>query len=132
MGKWIVVICCTAIALAASTVAMAATASEAPDNITIDVCVAKKAAVEFPHSLHNETIECATCHHTQEGLTAGSDVTVEACSSCHVEPADAATPDCAQMSLTKNPYHINCVTCHKEDGAENAPTKCNDCHPKAG
>ena len=39
------------------------------------------------------------------------------------------------MSQKKNPYHINCVPCHKEavakDEASKAPTKCNQCHPKA-
>ena len=34
-----------------------------------------------------------------------------------------------QMSLKKNPFHINCVGCHKEQGA--GPAKCDECHPKA-
>ena len=131
-GKWLAVLCCTLVALVGSSVAMAATASEAPESVTLDGCASKRAAVEFPHQVHiGASIECVACHHTQEGLTATSDATVETCDSCHMNPADAATPDCAQMSLSKNPYHINCVGCHKEDGAETAPTKCDDCHPKA-
>jgi hypothetical protein len=132
MRKWLLVVGCIAIAMAASTVASAATASEAPESVTLDGCMAKRSAVEYPHKLHADTIECVTCHHTQEGLAAESDMTVETCDSCHLSPADEATPDCTQMSLSKNPYHINCVGCHKEDGAETAPTKCDDCHPKAG
>lgn len=130
MKTWLAVASCTAVALFVATLGLAATAAESPENITLDACGDKQAAVEFPHKVHQGLDECVTCHHTQEGLTADSDVTVETCTSCHVEPADAATPDCAQMSLSKNPYHINCVGCHKESGAENAPTKCADCHPK--
>jgi hypothetical protein len=58
-------------------------------------------------------------------------MTVEACNTCHLEPEEETTPVCSQMSLKKNPYHINCVGCHKESGKEAAPTKCDDCHPKA-
>jgi len=132
MGKWLVIVSCAVLALGVSTVTLAATASEAPETITLDACTSKKSAVEFTHQAHGELTECTTCHHTQEGLTADSDMTVEPCSSCHLDPADAATPDCTQMSLSKNPFHINCVGCHKESGSENAPTKCDDCHPKAG
>jgi len=107
----------------------AATAKEAPESATIDDCVNKKAAVEFPHALHFETIECTTCHHNQEGLTADSDMEVEVCGSCHTTPEVAETPGCSEMSMKKNPYHLNCVACHKE--GEAGPTKCDECHPKA-
>ena len=70
MGKWLAVICCTIFLLVASTALIAATASEAPDNITLDGCSAKRSAVEFPHKLHEGTADCVACHHTQEGLTA--------------------------------------------------------------
>lgn len=109
----------------------AVTAKEAPETATLDQCMAKKAAVEFPHATHWELTECTTCHHTQEGLTADSDMEVETCVSCHKEPEAAETPSCTEMSLTKNPYHVGCVDCHKESGSENAPTKCDECHPKA-
>ncbi len=125
----------TGIVIAALVFAMptlAVTAKDAPADVTIDVCAAKKSAVEFPHAAHFELTECATCHHTSDGIAADSDMEVEACTSCHMDPEAAETPDCAQMSLSKNPYHITCVTCHKESGAEAAPTKCDGCHPKAG
>ena len=108
-----------------------ATAAEPPDSTTIDDCVVKKAAVEFPHATHFEVAECSTCHHTQEDLTADSvgGMEVKTCGTCHVEPEEATTPECSQMSLKKNPFHINCVNCHKEQAA--GPTKCDECHPKA-
>ena len=103
-------------------------AGEAPESATIDDCVDKKAAVEFPHAAHYEVTECTTCHHTDEGLTADSG-TAQPCGECHTSPEAAETPECSQMSLKKNPYHINCVGCHKEQAA--GPAKCDDCHPKA-
>jgi hypothetical protein len=121
--------------LALAPAVIAATASEAPETTTIDDCVIKKAAVEFPHKTHADQIECATCHHTQEGLTADSTEEVPACGSCHNEPEAADTPICSQMSKSKNPFHISCVGCHKEklaaDEAFAGPTKCTECHPKA-
>jgi len=106
-------------------------AGEVPDAATIDDCVAKKSAVEFPHAAHVEAAECTACHHTDEGLTADSagGMEVQACGACHTTPEEATTPECSQMSMKKNPFHINCVGCHKESSS--GPTKCDDCHPKA-
>jgi Class III cytochrome C family len=117
-------------------VVYAATAAQAPEKITIDDCVAKKTAVEFPHKAHIDgNIACTTCHHAQEGLTATSTMEVQACGACHTTPEKADTPVCSQMSQTKNPFHITCVGCHKEEVKKNAdskaPTKCADCHIKA-
>ena len=123
-----------ALAVAVSAVWLTATAADPPENVTIDDCVAKKSAVEFPHKAHVGVTECSTCHHTQEGLTATSGDTVEKCGGCHVKPEKAETPACAQMSLSKNPYHISCIKCHKDavkkDATLKAPTKCDACHPK--
>jgi hypothetical protein len=123
------------LSLALTGVVIAATAGEAPETTTIDDCVIKKAAVEFPHKMHADELECTTCHHTQEGLTAESTEEVLACGGCHNEPEDAETPICSQMSTSKNPFHITCVGCHKEKLAEDeafaGPTKCTGCHPKA-
>jgi hypothetical protein len=99
-----------------------------PEHITIDDCVNKKSAVEFPHAAHFDKMECSTCHHTQENLTKDSTEEVKPCSECHNEPEKKSTPSCSQTSLKKNQFHINCVACHKEEKA--GPTKCNDCHPK--
>jgi hypothetical protein len=109
-------------------VAVSPIVAQAPETVTIDDCVSKKSAVEFPHAAHFEVTECTTCHHTDEGLTADSG-TAQACGECHVSPEAAETPECSQMSMKKNPFHINCVGCHKEQAA--GPSKCDDCHPKA-
>ena len=131
MRKWLIGSVFTALMLSLAVAVPAATVAEAPESVTLDGCMDKKAGVEFPHKAHWELTECTTCHHTSEGLTADSDMTVEACNTCHLEPEEETTPVCSQMSLKKNPYHINCVGCHKESGKEAAPTKCDDCHPKA-
>ena len=111
-------------------------AATPPEKVKIDDCVAKKAAVEFPHGAHVKAIaECKTCHHTQPALTATSGEKVETCGSCHTAPEKAETPKCSEMSATKNPFHMSCVKCHKEELAKKAdtkaPTKCDQCHPKA-
>ena len=98
------------------------------ETFTLDACGEKKAAVTFPHATHAEVAECQACHHSNEGLTADSDQKVEKCTACHLKPEKAETPDCASMSAKKNPYHINCIGCHKTEAK--GPTKCNDCHPK--
>ena len=131
----LVILAIAVLPLALAGIVVAATAGEAPDNTMIDDCVIKKAAVEFPHKTHADAIECSFCHHTQEGLTAESADEVPSCGSCHNEPEDGATPICSQMSKSKNPFHINCITCHKEkleaDESFAGPTKCDGCHPKA-
>ena len=117
--------------MVATVFAGVAVAAEIPETVTIDDCVAKKTAVEFPHAAHAADVECTTCHHTAEGLTAETvgGMEVQACGSCHTEPTEATTPACSEMSLKKNPYHITCIGCHKEQAA--GPTKCDECHPKA-
>ncbi|HSO23746.1 MAG TPA: cytochrome c3 family protein [Chondromyces sp.] len=108
-------------------VAAVAAAHHGPDSVVLDDGSDKKGPVEFPHAAHIAVVsECATCHHTNEGLTAETDAEVQPCSACHLDPEDDATPSSRQMSMQKNPYHISCVGCHKDEGA--GPTKCNDCH----
>lgn len=132
MRKVLLVVSIFVLPLVGVAVLVAATA--APDNITIDDCVNKKAAVEFPHKAHVDLAKCVDCHHTQEDLTADSGIEVQKCGDCHTSPEEADTPICSQMSPSKNPFHINCVKCHKKALAENpdikAPTKCDQCHPK--
>ena len=96
------------------------------DEMVLDACAEKQAAVKFPHKAHEGVGPCSTCHHTQEDLAAGGEA--EKCTSCHLNPEDEATLDCSQMSTSKNPYHKNCVGCHKEQGK--GPSKCTECHPK--
>lgn len=113
---------------------VAKTAKEAPETVKIDDCVAKKAAVDFPHGKHVK-LECKACHHDQPALKAGTDEMVKPCGACHVAPEKAETPKCSEMSASKNPFHITCVGCHKAEVAKDAtkkmPVKCDECHPKA-
>lgn len=110
-----------------ATIAVGA-AQQIPEVITIDAAADKQAAVTFPHLKHTELVDtCVTCHHTQEGLTADSDVKVEACTACHLDPEEGV-PGMREMSLKKNPFHGACISCHKEQ--EKGPTKCTECHPK--
>lgn len=102
-------------------------AHHGPDSVVLDKAADKKGPVEFPHAAHLEVVEaCDTCHHTDEGLTADSDAGVQPCSACHLDPEDPATPSSREMSPKKNPYHISCTGCHKDEGA--GPTTCKDCH----
>ena len=134
MRKYMPFVLAALVILAGST--FIAGAATPPEKVKIDDCVTKKSAVEFPHGAHVKAIaECKTCHHTQPALTATSTEKVETCGSCHVAPEKAETPKCSEMSATKNPFHISCVKCHKEELAKKAdtkaPTKCDQCHPKA-
>lgn len=135
MRKLFVPFALAALAVLAGTALVAVPASQAPDQATLDDCVAKKSAVVFPHGQHAKDIACATCHHTQADLEAGAATEVKTCGTCHVTPEKAETPVCSQMSMTKNPFHLTCVNCHKEEAKKNAeskaPTKCDQCHPKA-
>lgn len=112
-----------------------ATAVDMPQTITLQGCGTKQPPVEFDHAKHTEQVaECGTCHHTQADLTAANADSVETCVSCHKDPEDSKTPGCDQMSPTKNPYHIRCMGCHrdqvKKDKSLKAPTKCTECHKK--
>ncbi len=134
MRKYMPFVLAALVILAGST--FIAGAATPPEKVKIDDCVTKKSAVEFPHGAHVKAIaECKTCHHTQPALTATSTEKVETCGSCHVAPEKAETPKCSEMSATKNPFHMSCVKCHKEELAKKAdtkaPTKCDQCHPKA-
>lgn len=119
----------------AGTALVAVPASKAPDKVTIDDCVAKKSAVAFGHGEHAKRMDCKTCHHTQADLKAGAATEVQTCGTCHVAPEKAETPKCSEMSTAKNPFHSLCVDCHKQELAKKpdtvAPTKCDQCHPKA-
>ena len=138
MRKFFLVI----LAVMAVSVALVAFAEDAPkvcipENITIDQCATKKAPVEFSHKAHFEYATCVDCHHTSEGLTLenAAEMKVATCGSCHNAPEKPETPICSSASAKTNPYHINCIGCHKETVAKNAeskaPTKCTECHPKA-
>ncbi|MGA7616175.1 MAG: cytochrome c3 family protein [Thermoanaerobaculia bacterium] len=118
------------VALCCSTTA--AFAHHGPVTITIDEAQKKMAPVTFPHGEHGEKLapSCDTCHHMNKGLKAGDDLSkVKKCSACHLDPKSPNIPSMREMSMTKNPFHIRCISCHKEKGGD-APTKCTGCHKK--
>ena len=125
------------VAVGMLTALVAVYAEQTPTKATLDDCGEKQASVVFDHEAHVKlAADCTKCHHEAKGLTAANAATTEvkACSECHVKPEAATTPGCADMSMTKNIFHITCVTCHKEavkaDATKKAPTKCTECHPK--
>ena len=103
-----------------------------PTTVKVDTAAKKQPPVTFNHAKHGDTLvkSCDTCHHTNKGLTkAQTDkVDVKTCSECHLE-AKGKVPSMRDMSLTKNPMHIRCIGCHKEQ--KKGPTVCNKCHVKA-
>ena len=102
-----------------------------PTTIKLDATAKKQPPVPFNHAKHGDTLAktCDTCHHTNKGLTkAQTDkVDVKKCSECHLDPK-GNVPSMREMSLTKNPMHIRCIGCHKEQ--KKGPTVCNKCHVK--
>ena len=105
-----------------------------PGVIKIDAAAKKQPAVTFDHAKHGDTRakNCGVCHHTQKDITKeialANKVEIKKCSSCHLDPKDAKVPSMREMSLTKNPMHIRCIGCHKEQ--KKGPTVCTQCHKK--
>jgi len=108
--------------------AVAAFAHHGPATLKIDEAAKKQPAVTFAHDKHTARAKsCDTCHHTQKGLKTDEGVKVVKCSTCHLDPKDKA-PSMREMSLTKNPFHIRCISCHKEQ--KKGPVVCTGCHVK--
>ncbi len=113
-----------------ATYVTAAPKQEVPGDVMINAAASKKPGVAFPHGKHATELvkSCDTCHHQNPGLTADTAEGVKACSECHLKPAKADVPDMAQMSMKKNPFHMVCINCHRQE--KKGPTSCNDCHVK--
>lgn len=97
------------------------------DVMTLTTASGKKPAT-FPHKAHQEKLQCADCHHTQNADgTQGPYVAGEEkpCESCHND-----TMANKKLNSFKNAAHANCKECHKNDPNKKAPTKCNGCHVK--
>lgn len=117
-------------------IAGAVLAHTGPETIVIKAAAKKQPPVTFAHAKHGHVHakqKCDTCHHTNKGLTETSATpevvkTVKPCSSCHLDPKDPKVPSMREMSLTRNPLHTRCITCHKEQ--KKGPTVCKDCHKK--
>jgi hypothetical protein len=107
-----------------------------PQTITIKAAQKKQPPVVFAHGKHSGTLvkQCDTCHHTQKGLTekTATATSVVKCTVCHLDPKKPNIPSMREMSLTKNPFHIRCIGCHKTTtAAKKGPTVCTGCHKKA-
>jgi hypothetical protein len=103
-----------------------------PGKIKIDAAQKKQPAVAFDHATHGDkrAKDCGTCHHTQKTLTKAlvDKMDVKKCQECHLDPKDPKIPSMREMSLTKNPMHIRCISCHKEQ--KKGPVVCTGCHKK--
>jgi hypothetical protein len=104
-------------------------AQQGPAKVTINAAAKKQAAVVFDHAAHvKRAPKCDACHHTNKGMTTDKGAKVEKCSSCHLDPKDAKVPGMREMTMTKNPFHMVCVNCHKT--AKKGPVVCTGCHKK--
>lgn len=127
-----------ALSFLAAAVAIAKPAKEAPDTVTIDGCQNKKPPPKLLHKKHAEDykVDCKECHHKTEGIVPGGEMEVKKCWECHKTPDEPDTPICTTKNPKKNPFHIQCIGCHKKHRKENegskAPKKCKGCHVKAG
>lgn len=103
-----------------------------PTKLKIDAAAKKQPAVTFDHAKHGDTLakSCGVCHHTQKDLIKAHTNTtdVKKCSECHLDPKVAKIPSMREMSPTKNPMHIRCIACHKEQ--KKGPVACTGCHVK--
>jgi len=105
-----------------------ALAGKTPATVTIDAAAKKQKAVPFPHEKHTKVAKtCDVCHHDQKGLTADSKAEVKKCGACHLD-AKSKAPSMSETSLTKNPFHKLCISCHKAQ--KKGPTGCTGCHVK--
>jgi Class III cytochrome C family len=108
-----------------------ASAHHGPVTTTINEAAKKQPGVPFPHEKHALKLvkSCETCHHTNKGLTLDNadKAKVQKCASCHLDPK-GKVPSMRELSLTKNPFHIRCISCHKEQ--KKGPVSCKDCHVK--
>ena len=111
-------------------IATTAWAHHGPTTTKIDAAAKKQPGVLFSHEKHAHKLvkSCDTCHHTQKGLVNSEKTKVVPCKTCHLDPKDPKIPSMREMSMTKNPFHIHCVDCHKKE--KKGPTACTGCHKK--
>ncbi len=117
-----------AVAAGSMLVAGVALAAEekAPEKVLeIKECQKAKGPVNFDHQKHFKAkpeTKCIDCHHKGKN---------EGCTTCHKQ-AQEKIGTCADMSPTKNPFHVKCIACHKAEAAKfpAAPVKCDGCHIK--
>lgn len=80
--------------------------AEKPDQVEFDT---KMGTVSFNHSVHQQSADCVSCHHSGDFTS---------CKSCHGVDANAPTAKAA--------FHGLCIDCHTAESR--GPTKCMSCH----
>ncbi|HEX9163085.1 MAG TPA: cytochrome c3 family protein [Thermoanaerobaculia bacterium] len=100
-----------------------------PKQVTIGEAAKKQPAVPLDHEKHATKLvkSCDTCHHTNKGLTKENEKDVKKCSACHLDP-QGKVPGMRETSLTANPMHTSCMSCHKAE--KKGPVACTACHVK--
>lgn len=115
----------------ALSVAASAAAATYPTTVKIDAAAKKQPPVVFNHANHGDKLvkTCDVCHHTQKGLKKEqvAKTEVKKCGSCHLDPKGKET-SMREMNLAKNPFHLVCIKCHKEQ--KKGPAACTGCHKK--
>ena len=133
----------------------------------LGACVALKAhqafqpseerGLKFPHPIHEEQVDCMTCHDFESGETRQFDH--EFCGVCHEIPEDAPTEEACMLCHTRADYsvdprksvlamtdvvfqhlphvaqEIDCAVCHPNPDTQPLPNArlkpfCMDCHGK--
>lgn len=96
-----------------------------PKKVVIKSCQKKRPPVAFDHEKHSKKlkIECKACHHAVKAKDK-----YQKCITCHAGKKKGKKPGCSEMSMKKNPYHLNCAGCHKDKNK--GPKTCKGCHKK--
>ncbi|WP_051309281.1 cytochrome c3 family protein [Desulfogranum japonicum] len=133
------------IASYAPTNSCAMEAGDAPESVEIDSLSELYEPVQFDHAMHLDIAECQDCHHHTTGQKPNDDNCLRchensgeadsiSCADCHAadrfSPQDLAAREGGRIYHIDKPglkgaYHLNCISCHEENGA---PTGCQDCH----
>ncbi len=120
--KFAVVLLATLAALAVAVAAMAAApAGEIEIGKAAGVAAGTKGQVKFTHEKHAD-VKCVECHH--EAKDAAAEAAIKGCLTCHGK--DPAAKGDITAKNKDNPFHKNCIPCHKEKAK--GPAKCKECH----
>ncbi len=114
-----------------------AEADKGPAEIIVNPDSEKKKPAVFPHAKHQETIECAQCHHSQDAdgkqVPYADGQEIKKCAECHTGDMLDAAKYKGKTALQRA-GHGNCLACHKaeakKDPAKKALKSCKTCHPK--
>ena len=103
-------------------------AKDPPTTTNIPKCGKTKGPVSFNHKKHvkDYKIACSHCHHLAADKKQKKDA-YKPCAACHSGKAGGKKKSgCAEKSLKKNTYHLQCVGCHKK--LKKGPRGCRKCH----